>query len=192
MPRAWLCVALALCTGCRSRPAEAEPQACAPTTATLAADASAAGLAGTYRLRLIASSGPQSGKAAEGELRLLPLQSGGSAGDAADPFVLHGAADLDLAAVGAPEAELTSTNPTRPGVLVMQLAPTKASKAPRIMLRLGAEANRRDVTPVEGAYTVLRLSEISEGGFAGSWESGAPMPVAGGYFCATRVANAEG
>lgn len=191
MPRAWLCVVLALGTGCRSRPAEAEPQGCAPSTATLAADASAAGLAGTYRLRMIASSGPQNGKAVEGELRLLPLESGGS-GDAAGPFVLRGAADLDLAAVGAPEAELTSTDPTRPGVLVMQLAPAGQSKAPRIMLRLGAEANRRDVTRIEGAYTVLRLSELSEGGFAGSWQSGAPMPVAAGHFCATRVANTEG
>jgi hypothetical protein len=77
----------------------------------------------------------------------------------------------------------------RPGVVVFELpAGTGGEPTSRILLRLGAEANRQDVVRVEGASTVLRVKEVRDDGFAGDWTANAPLPVAEGYFCAWREA----
>ena len=86
-----------------------------------------------------------------------------------------------------PRLDVAQPDPVRPGVVVFDLPPPADTAAPRIMLRLGAEANRQDMSRIEGAYTVLRLRELREDGFAGDWTSGAPLPVAEGYFCAWRA-----
>jgi hypothetical protein len=43
------------------------------------------------------------------------------------------------------------------------------------------------VVRFDGGYTALRVRELNPDGFAGNWESGAPMPAARGHFCATRL-----
>ena len=186
--RAWLCAALGLSLACRARPAEAGPQACSPSESSLAPDASVEGLAGQYRLQLVASSGPNAGSVAAGELRLLPYKSASRPG-ATYPF--YGAAEVSLEKVGAVAGDPASLDPGAPGVLVMRIAPQSDTAATRLMLRLGAEANRPGVVRFDGGYTVLRVREIEDDGFAGDWESGAPLPRARGHFCAVRMGDED-
>jgi hypothetical protein len=188
----WLLAACALLAACGPRPAAAGPQSCGPSDATLDAGAAGASLQGSYRVRLVATSGPRRDSSTDGALTLARPDSAAADTSARRP-VLVGSGDLALAEVGAAEADLASRDPMRPGVLVFDLG-ARSSGGPnaRVLLRLGAEANRQDVVRVEGAYTVLWVHEIRDDGFAGSWTSGAPLPVAEGYFCAWReVGSAE-
>jgi hypothetical protein len=106
--------------------------------------------------------------------------------------VLRGSGTLSLSQVGAVEADVASRDPMRPGILVFDLGPgPQAAPGSRVLLRLGAEANRQDVARVEGAYTVMLVHEIGNDGFTGEWRSGAPLPVAEGYFCAWRFGPAH-
>jgi hypothetical protein len=176
-PRRWLLAVLGAAGACGPRPAAAGPQSCAPTTAALEAGASAAGLEGEYRVRLVATTGPRQHSSADGTIAL--VRPAASADSSSRRYVLVGTGELALVEVGAPEADLASADPSRPGILVFDLGS-------RILLRLGAEVNRQDVTRVEGAYTVLRVQEVRADGFAGEWTSGAPLPMAEGYFCAWK------
>lgn len=196
--RASVWLGMALVVGCRARPAEAGPQSCAPVTSSLPADAPADALAGRYRLQLVASSGANKGGTAGGELQLLPYDSSErqrtlSSGvrDTVNSYPLYGSTDMNLEAVGAVAGDLGSVDPSRPGVLVIRIAPRSDTAGARVILRLGAEANRQDLVRFDGGYTVLRVREITGDGFAGDWESGAPMPQAGGHFCAVRVGGTE-
>ena len=94
---------------------------------------------------------------------------------------LYGTSDVDFASVGAvTPGDASSSDPSRPGVLVLQ-------GPGRVMLRVGSEANRRDVRRFDGAYTVLQVQQVSEKGFAGTWRSGVGTEESGGHFCATRT-----
>ena len=53
-----------------------------------------------------------------------------------------------------------------------------------ITLRLGSDANRRDLVRYDGAYTVLTVNGIDANGFSGSWRSGLQLSRTSGYFCA--------
>ena len=176
--------ALLLLSACGPRPAAADPQSCGPTAASLAPGATAGALEGRYRVRLVATSGPRSSGAADGMLVLTRT-------DTADPqprhrHVLVGHGDLRVEDVGGPALDVGSTDGARPGVVGFDLPPLPDSTAPRVLLRLGALANRQDVARIEGPYAVLRVREIREDGFAGDWTGGAPLPTAEGYFCAWR------
>lgn len=177
-----------LLAACSPRPAGAVPESCAPTDAQLGAGASAAGLLGEYRVRLVATSGPRRDSATDGTLGF--LEPPDTVASAPRRYRLRGYGDLRLEEVGAPPADVGSRLPTRPGALVFELSGS-GGPPPRLLVRLGAEANRQDVTRVEGAYTVLTVRELREDGFAGEWSSGAPLPVAGGYFCAWRADTAH-
>ncbi len=187
-----VCLALLAGAGCRSRVAEAGPQACAPSEETLPADASADALAGTYRLQLVASKASGAGESASGELRLQPAAAADrhrsylGVRDTMSLYPLYGSTDVNLEVVGAVAGDLTSTDPSGPGVLVIRTASRSDTAGARVMLRLGAEANRQDKVRFDGGYTVLRVREITDGGFRGGWESGAPLPQASGHFCAVR------
>lgn len=191
--RGWLCAGLSLAAGCRSQVAEAGPQACAPSSATLPADASAEALAGSYRLQLVASTGPSAGESAAGGLELRPYEAASryrsslAGHDTMTVYPSHGTTDVKVESVGAVASDLGSTDPSRPGVLVIGMRPKSDSVGARVMLRLGADANREGMTRFDGGYAVLRVRQITEDGFAGDWESGAPMPQAGGHFCAVRT-----
>lgn len=183
---------------CRSQVGKANPEDCTPASTALPATASAEGLAGEYRLKLVASSGAKKGAVAEGTLRLLPqdrtrryrARLGGNV-DSTVEHPLFGAAELDLGAVDAVAVgRIDSRDPERPGVLVIErhARPGRAPLA-EITLRLGSEANRPDRTRFDGGYTAFRVQKAGPEGFAGTWGSGVTGESAAGYFCAVRVAE---
>ncbi|MBA3521806.1 MAG: hypothetical protein H0T90_04795 [Gemmatimonadales bacterium] len=180
----WLLGFLLAAWGChQQRPAQ---ELCAPATSELSLTDSAGGLAGEYRLRLVATSGAARDSAAEGRLRLRPYQ--GPPRGTTSGYPLFGEAEIELGSVGAVEpGDVASNDPEAPGVLAIRRLPRGGEQAPaEIMLRLGSEANRRGVRRFDGGYTVLQLRQITDRGFAGSWRSGAPQPRSSGYFCAWR------
>ncbi len=189
--RHWFAAGVASLAACVPRPAPASPQTCAPTVATLPPGASGASLEGQYRIRLVATAGPRRGGTADGTLSLGQPAPAPAAGPRRHVLAGHG--ELPLENVGAPPARLESEDPMRPGVLVFDLAPRAdgSPSGPRVLLRLGDEANRQDVMRIEGTYTVLRVREMREDGFAGEWSSGDPAPVAEGFFCAWRAGGAN-
>jgi hypothetical protein len=182
-------LASAALLACGPRQVAAGPEHCRPSTAS-PATAAVAGLVGDYRVRLVATSGPRRDSSTDGRLHLQPVTAG--SGASAPRYALSGTSDLRLEEVGAPPADVASRDPVRPGVVVFELpARGGVAAAPRIMLRLGAEANRQDVIRIEGASTVLRVREVLDSGFVGDWTSFSPLPGAEGYFCAWREGVAE-
>lgn len=181
---------------CRSQSGNASPEECAPVTAALAATASAEGLEGKYRLKLVAESGARKGAVADGMLWLEPQQgalryrtrlSGGR--DSSVVFPLFGRTDVDLGSVDAVlVGRLDSQDPEQPGILVIERrSRTDSARVTEITVRFGSEANRRDRTRFDGGYTVLRVRRVSPRGFAGLWASGVVGDRSAGYFCAMRV-----
>ncbi len=116
-----------------------------------------------------------------------PTQESDSTSDPSTP--LYGFTDIDLEAVGAHRVgDPGSRDPSAPGVLVLE----REEYGRRVItLRLGSNANRRDVVRYDGAYTVLRVRQSDEDGFAGSWRSGSgsglDLSVTTGHFCAWKV-----
>ena len=173
----------------------AETTACTQKQGPLSADASAASLAGSYHLTLIATAGDSTGRRAEGRLTLERNDSARTAVVSAgvpNPNVttpVFGWTDLVGGAVGAVNTgSLRATDPEAPGALVLESRAGGAGAAPEIILRLGEYSNRRDRVLFDGGYTVLRVSWIEEDAFGGTWESAAMnYGSAGGYFCAYPV-----
>ena len=145
-------------------------------------------LAGKFVLHLRATSGDKQGEASGGPLELMPndsahrrleLPDGSSSSTYTLP--LYGTTAIDFAAVGAvAPGDPESSDPASPGVLVIE-------SPGRVLLRVGSEANRREVRRFDGAFTVLRVQQVTDDGFAGTWESGVDMDRSGGHFCATRA-----
>jgi hypothetical protein len=188
MSTSWRIGAALLLGGCGGANAgQSDPQACAPVEGPASAVA-AAGLGGEYTLRLIATSGAKRGAAADGRIALMAQDSAYRALELPDgsrdtsfTFPLYGTAEVDFAAIGAvAPGDPASTDPLSPGVLVIQ-------GPGRVMLRMGSEANRRGVRRFDGAYTALQVQEVTDQGFAGTWQSGVGTEQAGGHFCATRA-----
>jgi hypothetical protein len=175
--------------GCQARRSEPDPTTCIPSTSQLPTTSSAEELAGAYRLRLVATKGPMSGRTALGALTLQPYDSAlrtltiAGLRDTAASYVLYGSTDIALDSVGAVSAgKLDSEDPLRPGVVAVE-------RKGALTLRLGSEANRRDVTRFDGGFTALRVLEATGNGFAGSWTSGLRLERSGGHFCAERMAE---
>lgn len=179
---------LILLAGCGGANAgQSDPQPCAPVesaAATVAAD----GLGGGFHLRLVATAGPKRGATAAGRLELMPqdtayrslVRADGSR-DTTFSFPLHGTAEVDFASVGAVvPGDPGSKDPTSPGVLVIE-------HPGRVMLRMGSEANRWGVRRFDGGYTALQVQQVTDKGFAGTWQSGVGLEQSGGHFCADRV-----
>ncbi|MFQ5688662.1 MAG: hypothetical protein ACE5HQ_00120 [Gemmatimonadota bacterium] len=154
-----------------------------------------AGLEGRYRLTLVATRGPATGRSVTGSLTLAAMPSdltgvkspgGGPDRAAAAPF--YGSLRIDLGAVGARIAgDLEASDPRAPGVLVLSYPATARTAAGRrVTLRLGSLANDRERTRFDGAYTALAVLSHGDRGFFGSWASGVQGEQAGGHFCALR------
>jgi hypothetical protein len=194
--RAGIAVLVALMACHSSRP-EAQPVAdpCRPPTGVLPPTATAGGLAGEYRLHLTATSGASAGKSLDAGLRLRPLADSLARAvvvlgvrDTTTSHPLAGTADLDPEALGAVRTgDLAADDDEAPGVLVIERHPAKPDASAEIMLRLGADANRRGVLRYDGGYFALTVRSIGPRGFAGTWSSGASGRGAEGYFCAERV-----
>jgi len=165
------------------KPCEAPPDSFAAVASLGKAD-------GHYRLRMAATAGKQKGATVDGRLRLarndrshLFRSRMGGVRDTVTRYPFYGSAEIDLTAVDAVKpGELASFNPDLPGVLVIESPKS-------VMLRLGTESNRPGVVRFDGGYTVLRVRRMGADGFDGTWNSGASMPVAGGYFCAVRMVD---
>jgi hypothetical protein len=164
---------------------------CAPVEGALAAGTRAEALAGEYRLTLASTRGPAAGGSTAGTLRLRaygarPAPVPASAGVR---YPLFGAADVDLAAVGAQSAgAVDADDAARPGVLGMEWPRADAPAGTHeITLRLGADANHGDRLRFDGTFMALHVAALSADGFAGHWESGGGDQQAAGYFCAERI-----
>ena len=176
--------------------------ACEPTAGSLEADATLADRAGRYHLVLVADS---SGAVADSNsaathaisgmliLRRHPMDPDlTDSPDSTDAqsyvsTTLYGFTDVDPEMVGAHRVgDPGSKDPSAPGVLVLE----RAEYGRRVItLRLGSEANRKDLVRYDGTYTALSVSKIDEEGFAGSWRSGGGpgFSVITGFFCAWKV-----
>lgn len=181
---------------CHSASPAAKPAAdsCSAPAGELPRAATAADLGGEYRLRLVATSGPRSGTTADARLRLAPLPDSLQAAppilgirDTTTRYPLGGTVDLDPDAVGAVRTgDLGSTDPAAPGVLVIERRPIAPDAPPSVMLRLGADANRRGIVRFDGGYFALTVRRLDADGFAGTWSSGTGVGGVSGYFCAER------
>jgi hypothetical protein len=158
-----------------------------PAESRLAADYDAAGMKGAFTLWMFADQGEFDGAATTGDL---VLEAYGSPPETAlgEPPPLHGTTTIDPAQLGAAHTgDVASTDPRRPGVLVLQTRDGAADRAD-VTIRLGAVSNRMDHIVFDGSYTVLRPTAVTDTMVSGRWESGAGAgPVAGGRFCAVRT-----
>lgn len=190
-----LLLALVLAVGCRGHGADgaaadgaaADAVRCASGPSDPGSLAGAAGLAGAYRLVLVAETGPAAGEAARGTLRLVETDSAGAP--------LRGWTDLRAAELGATvPGDAASREPDAPGVRVLVTpADPVAGTSPRVTVRLGSHANRVGPPLFDEAYAVLRVEAIAPAGFRGSWASGMGGTEVGGRFCAERLpADGEG
>ena len=157
---------------------------CEPVSGNLPPGATLAGRAGSYRLVLVQIVDGEEVRSAEGALTLRRQPPGlDSLGTASTP--LFGFTDIDLRAVGAQRVgDPAGEDPQAPGVLVLESGDRGER---RILLRLGADANRRDSALFDGAWTVLEVREIAAGGFAGRWRSGLRLARTGGCFEARKA-----
>lgn len=167
---------------------------CAATTGELP-DSATGARAGQYRLRLVPTAGPRSGEVVDAHLRLAPLPDSlqepppmFGVHDTTTHYPLAGSTDLDPALVGGVSTgDNASTDPTAPGVLVIERHPGAPDAPTRVMLRLGALANRRGVARFDGGYFVLTVRRMDAESFAGTWSSGTARQAAAGHFCAERA-----
>jgi hypothetical protein len=181
--------------GCRAQSDGPAPIECAPVTTDLPPTGSTEALAGAYDLRLVATSGSKSDSAVDGTLTLQPhvgqLRYRKRLGGGTDSAVVHpyyGSADIDLAGVDAIQVgSTTSADPMQPGVLVIESRRRQGQAPGQIVLRLGADANRQDRQRVDGGYTALRVRQLSQTGFSGTWGSGITGERSAGYFCARKT-----
>ena len=154
---------------------------CSAVDEELGPDGTLRGRSGVYRLILVLNSSDAVQRSTEGEL-WLRSQPPGSRDFAGAPTRLIGSTDIDVEAVDAFRVgDPASEDPDAPGVLVLE---SDGPDGRSILLRLGSDANRRDVFAFDGAYTVLVVRRIDGGGFAGSWRSATWDKRAEGYFCA--------
>lgn len=188
-----LCVLAMLSVSCAGRQ-QSSTSECVHPPGSLTTDVAAMQLEGTFQLTLVAREGEKAGSRSAGRLQLMVQDSSrrvvgvpGGVADTTASAPLYGTADIDVEAVGALRlGDLSSRDPMRPGVLVLERRTDPASP-PSIVLRLGSIANQRDVLRFDGGYTALHVQEITEGGFRGTWASGTMGPQAEGYFCAVRI-----
>lgn len=186
----------AAATGCAANQARGD-QECTPLpeATELLADVRAGNLAGSYRVVLVGTSAEYTGRQIEGALELYPqdsaLQSLAVAGGvpvtgAAMP--LYGALDAAIEQVGGMRlGSSTLLDPTQPGVAVLeQVTQSETGSVMSITMRVGSDANNRDMVRFDGGFMALYVREVTPEGFRGTWASGVRGPEHEGYFCATK------
>jgi hypothetical protein len=178
--------------------AQPAPGDCAPSTERLPSDATADGLAGEYRVRIVATGGVKKGAAQDARLLLQPVEDSLrrlstvlGLRDSTTRLPLSGTIELDPSTLGAAHTgDLRSLDPLAPGVLVLERHPVRPDAPAEIMLRLGSDANRRGIVRYDGGYFALTVRRIGAAEFAGTWASGVGTEGAAGYFCAERAGTA--
>lgn len=187
-------------TGCAANQAR-NGQECTPPpdTGALAAGVPAGSLAGSYRIVLVATSADYADRRVEGSLELHPqdsvLQSVALPGGvpiAGARMPLYGALDAEIEHVGGMRlGDATVLDPAQPGVAVLeQVAQSETGSVTSITMRVGSDANNRDMVRFDGGFMALYVREITPEGFRGAWASGVRGPEYEGYFCAFRLSDA--
>jgi hypothetical protein len=171
---------------------------CGPSQRTLPREATAAGLAGRYRLTFVATEGSEKGRAAHGRMELLARDSAAAIRltfqGRPHPYLREpyfGSAVIDLASVGAYTCcNLASLHPARPGVVVFEYHFDRTEQPTVIELVVGDENTQRGIWGLDGPYVDIQIREFLSAGFRGSWEAtiGYTNYRAAGYFCAIRNA----
>jgi len=158
---------------------------CTPTEGTLPADVIVEGWEGAYRLSLVRTGDED--QFVQGTLRLRPqvdslraiLTIAGTI-DTVSTIPLIGVASIDVESVGALRlGDLMSDDPIRPGVALVH-------GPGQIVLRLGSDANLREMPRFDGGYLSLFVRAADSAGFRGIWASGVVTQTASGWFCASR------
>jgi len=153
-------------------------------------------LAGSFRIVFVGESAEFDGSRVDGTLDLLPQDSALQSLEllAESPvsgatMPLYGALDAAIERVGGVRVgDATSLDPMRPGVAVLEHAMGGDNVTVlSITLRVGADANRRDLVRFDGGFMALYVKEITAGGFRGDWSSGSRGPAHAGHFCADRA-----
>jgi hypothetical protein len=149
--------------------------ACAPSTGDLTKDAKIASLLGTYRVAMVATSGPKTGKRVEGSMQFFAGPNSAT---------LSGTSAVIIDSVGAiapgESNFLTATVWEKPMV---------SGTVPAITIRFGTTATSNGAQPIEGSYTAIQLTSLTADRFTGTWssaEGGKPMESSGGYICAEK------
>jgi hypothetical protein len=157
-----------------------------PEENRLAADYDGAAMAGTFTLWMFADEGDFEGAATMGDLVMTAYGEPPKTA-LGEPPLLHGTTTIDPSQLGAAHTgDMTSADPARPGVLLLQTRDGAAAR-PDVTIRLGAIGNRMDRIVFDGAYTALRPLSVADTLVSGTWESGVGSgTVAGGRFCAVR------
>ena len=174
--------ALAACHAAKPEPRLAAGE-CAPSNDTLPASATAAPLAGEFRLHLAATAGPKQGARQDARLSLRPMDDSLRLPppilgilDSTTRHPLMGVTEVDPSAVGGvATGDLGSTRPTAPGVLVLERHPARPAAPAEITLRLGADANRRGVLRYDGGYFALTVVESTPRDSPGPGPAGPPV-----------------
>ena len=170
----------------RARPLAEASMTCQAPSGELEAGATMTGVVGAFVLTLVEVVQDADGRSVQGSLTLHEQEASLRVLGGSSSAPLYGTAVVDVEGVGAHRiGDLSSDDPAAPGVLVIESVGPDGTA--NILLRLGSQANRRDVTPFDGGYAVLEVRELSDDGFAGTWRSAAQGPVSRGYFCARRV-----
>jgi hypothetical protein len=105
---------------------------------------------------------------------------------------LYGALDASIEQVGGLRlGSAAELDPAQPGVAVLeQVAQQETGSVLSITMRIGSDANNRELVRFDGGFMALYVREITPQGFRGDWASGIRGPEQEGYFCAFRRSDA--
>lgn len=182
----------AACAGRGQTGAAGAGEECRPVEGRLAASAPWDSLPGSWRLTLVAASGPMARRSVQGTLTLRALDSALRRVDRPGPQTVTvpviGATDLALEQVGAQRVgNVQSVDPQRPGVAIWVSQGQDGGVS--AVMRIGEEMIHSSLVRFDGAYTALYLRQVSANGIYGGWASGVTGQEAAGHFCAVRVGS---
>ena len=165
---------------------------CRPVEGPFTASTPWDSLSGSWRLTLVAGSGPMAGRTVQGALTLRAQDPALRRVDRPGPTTVTvpviGTTDIALEAVRAVRlGDVRSTDPTQPGVAIW--ASQSPDGAVSAVMRIGQEAIRSNLMRIEGGYTALFLRQVSVNAIRGGWASGVTTEESSGYFCAQRVSS---
>jgi len=189
----WPAVTLAL-AACAARPGARSAVAgdeCVPRAPAQLSGVRWDGLAGGWRVTLVATAGPRSGSRSVGTLAL-QIQDGALLRFGADPNItvpVYGTARLALNEVGAQAmGDLGSASAAAPGVALY--VTDNSERGLTATMRFGSGANRRDLMPIEGVYTALFVQRVDSNAVFGIWASSSGEGAgASGHFCVVRAGS---
>jgi len=159
-----------------------------PFTASIPWDS----LSGSWRLTLVAGSGPMARRSVQGALTLRAQDPALRRVDRPGPTTVTvpviGTTDIALEEVRAVRlGDVRSTDPMQPGVAIwVSQSPDGGVSA---VMRIGQEAIRSGIVRFDGGYTALFLRHVAANAISGGWASGVTTEESSGYFCAQRVSS---